>query len=614
MPTILLAQEDQEASASLTALLCDFFPTLEVELLTDFPTLIAALEAGKHATLLLADVFWNGQNQSGSLLLLAESHPELSIGLVSRFDLTGCLPPAFPLPCLKPDDQLPLQMAELMEDFSGRNFGSYTLLSPAGPHPLGRLYWAKHHQLERQVQVLIPPAGSPHFSKAIRNYARLNHASVYSLYESIPHEERVLVALEPVIHRSFLHRELDGEKPDLISCARLASALGSVLAEMESSSIPARLLDLHDYTLSPKGTPRLRNPAAYPGAPEASYLENSNRLAAILEPVLPESPSSTKLLQILRDPGTSAFDLLRRTRDFEHQLADVQEVRVRQEEIEAKQKALQARIRRRWALILGGLGAIAFATLSAWVCYDRLLLDLPGKLANEEIPVPSGRLAPGDSASTIPAFQLDRHEVTIGQYETFLKELQSEPNWKTFLPPGTAASKKEVRDLAPVDWSNIIAKARKGDKYNGQIPLTRDTPVFGVDYPSAYAFAKWRKRRLPSKSEWIRAATGNDYRSYPWGKNPSAPNINLGINRAKIIDPNTYFHVLPSESVPEDTGPFQHRDLGGNLSEWIASPDPLVPLYIGGNFLDEAPVDNQNAVRSAPQPIGYPSIGFRTAK
>ena len=614
MPTILLAQEDQEASASLTALLCDFFPTLEVELLTDFPTLIAALEAGKHATLLLADVFWNGQNQAGSLLLLAESHPELSIGLISRFDLTGCLPPAFPLPALKPDEQLPLQMAELMEDFSGRNFGSYTLLSPAGPHPLGRLYWAKHHQLERQVQVLIPPAGSPHFSKAIRSYARLNHASVYSLYESIPHEERVLVALEPVIHRSLLHRELDGEKPDLISCARLASALGSVLAEMESSSIPARLLDLYDYTLSPKGIPRLRNPAAYPGAPEASYFENSNRLAAILEPVLPESPSSAKLFQILRDPGTSAFDLLRRTRDFEHQLADVQEVRVRQEEVEAIQKALQARIRRRWTFILGGLGAIAFAAVAAWVCYDRLLLDLPGKLSNEEILVPAGPLVPGDPGSTIPAFQLDRHEVTIGQYETFLTELQSEPNWKTFLPPGTASSKKEMRDLEPSDWANILAKARKGDRYKDQIHLTRDTPVFGVDYPSAYAYAKWRNRRLPSKSEWIRAATGNDNRIYPWGNDPHTPDINLKINRAKNADRNTYFYILPSESVPADTGPFQHRDLGGNLSEWIASPDPLLPLMIGGNYSDESPVDNQNPVRSNPERSEYRLIGFRTAK
>jgi formylglycine-generating enzyme required for sulfatase activity len=160
----------------------------------------------------------------------------------------------------------------------------------------------------------------------------------------------------------------------------------------------------------------------------------------------------------------------------------------------------------------------------------------------------------------------------------------------------------------------MLTKARKGDRYNGQIHLTRDTPVFGVDYSSAYAYAKWRKRRLPSKSEWIRAATGNDNRIYPWGNNPSAPNINLGINRAKNTDPNTYFHVLPSESVPADTGPFQHRDLGGNLSEWIASPDPSIPLYIGGNYLDEAPVDNQNPVRSAPHPTGYPSIGFRTAK
>jgi formylglycine-generating enzyme required for sulfatase activity len=505
-------------------------------------------------------------------------------------------------------------MAELMENFSGRSFGPYHIISPAGPHPLGRLYWARHHQLERNVQVLVPPAGSPHFTKAIRNYARLNHASIYSLYESIPCDERIFVALEPVANSSLLHFILAGEKPDLVSCARLASTLGSVLWEMESSSIPARLLSAYDYTLSTRGTPRLRNPAAYPGAPEATLHENSSHLASIFEPLLSESPQTEPLLKLLRDPGTSAFDLMRRTREFERQLAGVQAVHIRQEELEATQKAIRARIRRKWTIIIGSIAAVAFLALFIRVLYWAFVTDLPGKLGNESIPVPKGKYLSGQESIHVREFELDRHEVTIGQYEKFLNAMQSEKNWKTYLPFGTAASKTKPEDFQPNDWQEMITRARKVDKYNGQIRISRDTPVFGVDYPSAFAYAKWRGRRLPSKSEWIHAASGKDNLPYPWGTSATAPNINLGIHLPAGTNLGSYVHVLPAESVPDDTGPYQHRDLGGNLSEWIASPNPLEPLFIGGNYLDEASVSNSDAVRSASKPGGSTRIGFRTAK
>ena len=614
MPKILLAQEDPEAAANLAALLLEFFPTADLQPVSDFNALSAALTSGQHATLLLTDIFWADQNRSEEILLLSEANPDLAVGLLSRFDLSGVLSCAFPIPCLPSEDQLPVAMAELMENFSGRSFGPYHIISPAGPHPLGRLYWARHHQLERNVQILVPPAGSPHFSKAIRNYARLNHASIFSLYESIPSDKRIFVALEPVANSSLLHFHLAGEKPDLPSCARLASALGSVLWEMESSSIPARLLSAYDYTLSTRGTPRLRNPAAYPGAPEATLHENSSQLASILEPLLPESAQTDPLLKLLRDPGTSAFDLMRRTRELERQLAGVQVVHIRQEEIEATEKAIRARIRRKWTIVIGSLAAIAFVALFVRVFYWAFVTDLPAKLGNETIPVPKGKYLVGQEPIHVPAFDLDRHEVTIGQYEQFLMAMRSEKNWKTYLPFGTALSKTKPEDLQPDDWPELLLRARKGDKYNGGVRITRDTPVFGVDYPSACAYAKWRKRRLPSKGEWIRAASGKDNFPYPWGTNPTAPNINLGIHLPAGTNPDTYVHVLPAESVPDDIGPYQHRDLGGNLSEWIASPNPLEPLFIGGNYLDDASVSNSDAVRSSLKPEGSTRIGFRTAK
>ena len=614
VPTILLAQEDPDAASQLSALILDFFPSAKLKLLTDFPALTSTLASGSPTSLLLTDIFWSDANQSNSILLLADAYPEIPFGIVSRYDLTQTLPPAFPIPWLKIDDQLPLAMAGLMENFSGRTFGPYTLLSPAGPHPLGRLYWAKHQQLERQVQILVPTVGSTQFSKSIRTCARLNHPSVYSLYESVPYEQRILVALEPVIHPSLLQMQNQEANLPLIAGSRLATALASVLSEMESSHTPARLLGPYDYTLSPTGTPRLRNPTAGFNTPETSHHENSNHLASILETQLSPTPVADSLLEILRNPGTSAFDLLRQTRNFERQLAEVQDVHVRDEEIEATKKIFRARILRRWTIALGSLGAVAFLALGTWIVHQALFRDLPGTLGHEEILVPAGRVILADSTNSVPAFYLDRHEVTIGQYEKFLTEIAAEKNWKTYLPPAAAAGKTSLEDLAPPGWKDILQRARKGEKYNGQVTITRDTPVFFVDYPSAFAYAKWNKRRLPTKIEWLRAATGNDNRTYPWGNQREARGINLGLDLPKNISPESYDHMLPAESHPADIGPFQHYDLGGNVSEWIASPNPMTPLFVGGNFQDTFPVSNLKATRVAPTPKGAPCIGFRTAR
>ena len=612
VPTILLAQEDPDAASQLSALILDFFPSAKLKLLTDFPALTSTLACDTPVSLLLTDIFWSDANQSNSILLLADAHPEIPFGIVSRYDLTQTLPPAFPIPWLKIDDQLPLAMAGLMENFSGRTFGPYTLLSPAGPHPLGRLYWAKHQQLERQVQMLVPTVGSTQFSKSIRTYARLNHPSVYSLYESVPYEQRILVALEPVIHPSLLQMQNQEANLPLIAGSRLATALASVLSEMESSHTPARLLGPYDYTLSPTGTPRLRNPTAGFNTPETSHHENSNHLASILETQLSPTPVADSLLEILRNPGTSAFDLLRQTRNFERQLAEVQDVHVRDEEIEATKKIFRARILRRWTIALGSLGAVAFLALGTWIVHQALFRDLPGTLGHEEILVPAGRVILADSTNSVSAFYLDRHEVTIGQYEKFLKEISAQENWKTFLPPAAAAGKTSLEDLAPPGWKDILQCARKGGKYNGQVTITRDTPVFFVDYPSAFAYAKWNERRLPTKIEWLRAATGDDNRTYPWGNQRKAQGINLGLDLPKNISPESYDHMLPAESHPADIGPFQHYDLGGNVSEWIASPNPMTPLFLGGNFKDTFPVSNLDLARGAPK--GAPCIGFRTAR
>jgi len=274
---------------------------------------------------------------------------------------------------------------------------------------------------------------------------------------------------------------------------------------------------------------------------------------------------------------------------------------------------VQARILRRWTIALGSLAAVAFLTIGSWTIYDRLFLDLPGTLDHEEILVPEGRVSVPGSDIDVKDFYLDRHEVTIGQYEKFLEALPRIQNWRTLLPPTTSGTQSKIEDLQPPNWKDILSRARKGDKYNGQIRITRDTPVFFVNYPSAYAYAKWKNRRLPSKSEWLRAALGNDRRPYPWGTNSDASGINLALGK-KESELRTYDHMMTAESNPADIGPFKHYDLGGNLSEWIDSPNPLAPILIGGNFRDTFPVSNAKSTRVGESATGAPFIGFRTAR
>ena len=616
VPTILLAQEDAEARASFSALILDFFPTAKIEAIETWEALEPTLANSPTASTLLVDILWSEEDRADQVLLLAEKFPQISFAVFGRYELSGSLPPGYPVPLLAPDEGLPLRLSEIMENLSGQEAGPYHILSPAGPHTLGRLYGGKHHQLERSVQLLVPPSGSPVFPKAIRAMARVNHPSVYSLYESIPWESRILVAQEPAVHPSLLHLRLSGQKPGLLPCARLATCLGSVLAEMESSSIPARLLGEYDYTLSPKGTPRLRNPAAYPGQPESSSYDNAQQLAAILEPLLAGQPKSAPLLQILRHPGTSAFDLLRQAREFERQLADVREVHVRKEELEAVAKTLRARVLRRWAIGIGAAALLVYLGIFARTIFDKFFFDAPATLAEAELPVPAGQVTLGGKTTEIPAFFLDRHEVTIGDYEKFLAALREKPDWLLFVPEAYRPMKKSPADLQPLDWAEMLRCARKNDAYEKQ-KISRDTPVFNVDFASAAAYAAWKGRRLPTRQEWMFAATGRDARPYPWGTEKNPPGVNLLPNapdrRAKDSD---YFHVLPAESSPGDVGPLGHRDLGGNLSEWVlpAPQEAGFHPFLGGNFMDEAPVGNTESPRYLKAGEKDPRIGFRTAR
>ena len=126
----------------------------------------------------------------------------------------------------------------------------------------------------------------------------------------------------------------------------------------------------------------------------------------------------------------------------------------------------------------------------------------------------------------VPAFYIDRTEVTNQAYQEFCAASGRNP------PAGG-------RSASPA------------------------TPVVGVSFDDAQAFAKWAKKRLPTAVEWEKAARGLKGRTYPWGEGFSFDLANLP------RDPSEKRQAVAAASYGGGASPYGAVHMIGNVWEWV---------------------------------------------
>jgi len=183
------------------------------------------------------------------------------------------------------------------------------------------------------------------------------------------------------------------------------------------------------------------------------------------------------------------------------------------------------------------------------------------------------------------AFAIDRYEVTNAQYRVFLAEVTqhgdrhcAHPNQ----PAGKDHTPRYWKKFNPLLQDPAFAKLAQFDAAT----FTQDhTPVVGVDWFDAYAYAKWAGKRLPTEAEWELAARGPDGRRWPWGDDWQWGLCNivgekLGADvRAKGREKDGYIYPAPVGQYPAGRSPFGCDDMAGNAAEWVAdwyAPDAYV--------------------------------------
>jgi formylglycine-generating enzyme required for sulfatase activity len=173
----------------------------------------------------------------------------------------------------------------------------------------------------------------------------------------------------------------------------------------------------------------------------------------------------------------------------------------------------------------------------------------------EVIHIPAGPFLMGEQNRlyALEDYCIGRHPVKVMEYRAFLqtdgyrvRQYWTEAGW---------AWKEALKRTQPDYWDDA------------QWIEIDSLPVIGVSWYEAFAYCNWlaqktgRPYRLPTDSEWEKAARGTDGRLYPWGDEP----------RQSVC--NTYAasigHTTPAGRYsPGGDSPYGIADMIGNVAEW----------------------------------------------
>jgi formylglycine-generating enzyme required for sulfatase activity len=145
-------------------------------------------------------------------------------------------------------------------------------------------------------------------------------------------------------------------------------------------------------------------------------------------------------------------------------------------------------------------------------------------------------------------FWISKHEITAGQYQKFCN-----------------AMKRTMPSAPIIGYTTAIMKDSKG-KTKSLITSKRgwrnDHPISMVTWFDAMAYADWIHGRLPTETEWEKAARGLDGRAYPWGDRYEPNKLNVS------NDTPDRSRTLPVGSYPSGISPYGAMDMAGNVAEW----------------------------------------------
>ena len=494
----------------------------------------------------------------------------------------------------------------------GKKLGDYELVRLIGGDGEAETHEATQLSISRRVAlVLLKPEYSSHnesvreFRGIVRARARVSHPNIAAVYEGFEESGSLFYTRELIEGKNLPDLAGEGAVFSDSTLVSMVRVIAEGLGYMESSEIAHHPLRTRHIYLGEDGQTRLANIAVFEAEDAEPAEAHIRYLGAKLGAFVPQGGGvGNNLLEKMRDPaGPASWDeLLGAVSEAEAAIASSSVYNVRS-------RANRRRKTMWWiaggsAAALAAVSAVFFATLPKVTPPPPRELDSMVKVRGGEFVYREGE------TKTLGPYWIDRTEVTIAEYADFLDALGL-PHSTRFDHPDQPSDKIGHQ---PDNWDDYYEAATLGARYDGHL-IDLNCPVVYVDWWDAYAYAKWKGRRLPTEEEWEKAGRGKSGRRFPWGDD--------GADATKLASTETgYTAWRPVDSVPGDTsGAEGAQCLAGNVREWTGTWEPHpeifgmeVPVVRGGSWRDTvADFPDLTVRRTVDDPANASDdIGFRT--
>lgn len=505
------------------------------------------------------------------------------------------------------------------DELVGTKIGNYTIEAKIGNGSQGGIYRATQTNMGRHVRFYTLDRARAQDPTEIQRFianasvkANVAHPSIFAVYEAGESGGIYFYSCEYVPCRSLRQLREAGITLDENTALQVMKVVSEVLGYFVREGITHNLITENAILLSQNNRPRVANIAAYQASQEFDQGTEMAQLGSIVASALPEDSQAlgirafTYSLAMRQTTFPDWPSLAAAVAALEPKVAPEDAYKLDAQERAAIRMVEEAKKRQKKGMIVSTLISLALLAAALGSVYWFILRPKGSVARNLDrmIEIPAGEfIYQNGEKVTLPTYYIDQYEVTIAQYAEFLKYLTDHPDEAAkFDHPNQPKGKSHV----PVNWATrpgdnpgYYERAQKWGKFDNA-PLDVNCPVFGLDWFDAYAFAKWKGKRLPTEKEWEKAARGVEGFKYPWGNNNEEKWANLG----RDYDPNPavggefdgHDRWSPVDAMKKDKSPFGVMDMAGNVSEWTADYDvdpkmssAKVPVIRGGNFKTREP-------------------------
>jgi formylglycine-generating enzyme required for sulfatase activity/DNA-binding NarL/FixJ family response regulator len=531
------------------------------------------------------------------------------------------------------------------DDLVGLDVGNYHIEARLEQGAYGPIYQAVQKNMGRKVRLYTLDSKLASDSSEIERFmadastkANVRHPYVSAVYEAGEDSGLYFYSGEFVPGRSLQAFLEAGDLLEEQTALQVMKVASEALAYFCRENIGHTSLSASCLLVSPNGHVRMANIATHKVHAKSANGDEMRALGRIIAEVLPGSAERLgvrRFASALASGETAYSDwngLLQQIASMEPAVAPEDAYKLEAHERTATRVIQAAKNRQRRSMIASSAVSLCLLGLALgflwWFLFRPKSGDL--RITNRMIQIPAGDfIYQNGERLSLPTFYIDEFEVTIGEYSEFLRFLEQHPEAAAkFEHPEQPKGKSHL----PLEWADqnlatgpmpgYYTRAKQWGRFR-DAALDVNCPVFAVDWFDAYAYAKWKGRRLPSEQEWEKAARGTRGFQYPWGNEADVTKSNSGND----LDPNPqrggekdgHRRWSPVDAKMEDKSPFDVVGLAGNVSEWTASfdEDPRmqgerVPVIRGGNWKNkDYSVTRRVLLLTSLQ--ADEALGFRTA-